>query len=138
MIFMQDFMQKKEFISDSDIRLDVFLASKLNETRNQIDQLIGKGFVQVQNKKKAKSGTKLYNGQKIYVELPEVTKVEPLEVEFDVEVVFEDEFFMVLNKPSGVIVHGAPSVKEATLVDWLKKKNILDQSRHLVFLNFHN
>ena len=31
---------------------------------------------------------------------------------------------MVLNKPSGVIVHGAPSVNEATLVDWLKKQNI--------------
>jgi len=117
-------MQKKEFISSEDIRLDVFLSTQLNETRNQIEQLIKKGFVKVQNKKKAKSGMKLCSGQKVYVELPEVIKEEPLEVDFDVEIIHEDEYFMVLNKPSGVIVHGAPSVKEATLVDWLKKKNI--------------
>ena len=53
-----------------------------------------------------------------------MVKEEALEVDFEIEVVYEDNDFMVINKPSGVIVHGAPSVKEATLVDWLKKKNI--------------
>jgi len=117
-------MDEKEFIVDSEDRLDIFLSKKLNETRNQIEQLIKKGFVTVLNKKNAKSGLKLIKGQKVIVKLPEVKKQEALEVDFDVPIVYEDEYFMVLNKPSGVIVHGAPSVKEATLVDWLKKQNI--------------
>jgi len=117
-------MNNKKFTADKEIRLDVFLSEKLDETRNQIDHLITKGFVDVENKKKAKSGLKLQIGQKVSVQLPEVKKEEALEVDFDIEIVYEDEYFMVINKPSGVIVHGAPSVKEATLVDWLKKKNI--------------
>jgi len=117
-------MNNKKFIVDKEIRLDIFLSEKLDETRNQIDHLVSKGFVTVSNKKKAKSGLKLQIGQEVSVNLPEIVKEAPLEVDFDIETVYEDEYFMVINKPSGVIVHGAPSVKEATLVDWLKKKNI--------------
>ena len=117
-------MNNKMFTADKEIRLDIFLSEKLEETRNQIEQLISKGFVTVQNKKKAKSGLKLQIGQEVIVNLPEMVPELALEVDFDIEVVYEDEYFMVINKPSGVIVHGAPSVKEATLVDWLKKKNI--------------
>jgi 23S rRNA pseudouridine1911/1915/1917 synthase len=117
-------MNNKKFTVDEEIRLDVFLSKKLNETRNQIEQLIKKGCVNVENKKKAKSGLKLKIGQNIFVNLPETLKKEALLVDFDIEVIYEDEYFMVINKPSGVIIHGAPSVKEATLVDWLKKKHI--------------
>ncbi len=117
-------MNSKQFIPTQEIRLDLFLSEQLNESRNQIEQLIKKGCVTVQNKSKAKSGLKLQVGQKVTVEFPKVVKEEALEVDFDVEIVFEDEYFMVINKPSGVIVHGAPSVNEPTLVDWLKKKNI--------------
>lgn len=117
-------MEKKEFIVTKPNRLDIFLSDQLEVSRNQIEQLIKKNFVNVENKQKAKSGLKLQMGQKVTVHLPDVTKEETLEVDFTVEIVYEDEFFMVLNKPSGVIVHKAPSVHEATLVDWLKKKNI--------------
>ena len=117
-------MNNKKFTANQEMRLDMFLAEQLNETRNQVDHLISKGFVSVENKKKAKSGLKLYAGQKVMVNLPEMVKEEALAVDFDIEIIYEDKYFMVINKPSGVIVHGAPSVKEATLVDWLKKKNI--------------
>jgi len=117
-------MNNKNFTAHKEIRLDMFLSEQLDETRNQIDHLITKGFVSVENKKKAKNGLKLKIGQKVSVELPSIIKEEALEVDFDVEIVYEDTDFMVINKPSGVIVHGAPSVKEATLVDWLKKKGI--------------
>lgn len=115
-------MNNKTFITDQEIRLDLFLSNELGESRNQIEQLIKKGYVEVENKKKTKSGLKLQPNQKVFVTLPKIVKEEPLEVDFDVEVIFEDDYFMVLNKPSGVVVHTAPSVKEATLVDWLKKK----------------
>jgi len=125
-------MDVKEFIADESIRLDQFLSGKLNQSRNQIEQLIKKGFVKVANKSKAKTGLKLKEGDKIIVSFPET-----IEEEFDkeaflkesawaneIEIVYEDKYFMVLNKPSGVIVHDAPSVKEVTLVDWLKFKGI--------------
>lgn len=117
-------MEKKQFIAQEDIRLDIFLAKELKQSRNQIDHLIKKGFVEVQNRSKAKSGLKLTKNQIVTVTLPEVTKIKPLEVNFDVPIIYEDQYFMVLNKPSGVVVHGAPSVSDATLVDWLKTKNI--------------
>jgi 23S rRNA pseudouridine1911/1915/1917 synthase len=114
----------KEFIVDENQRLDIFLSKKLNETRNQIDQLIKKGFVKVSNKKNTKSGMKLKLGDKISVTLPKIIKKAPLSVDFDVDIIYEDDYILVIDKPSGVIVHGALSVKEATLVDWLKLKNI--------------
>jgi len=122
---MKDYQKMdKEFIATDEIRLDKFLVTQLNQSRNQIEQLIKKGFVTVQNKQKCKTSTKLYIGQKIFVQLPKVEKTQPQEVDFDVEIIYEDNDILVINKPSGVIVHDAPSVHEATLVDWLKQKNI--------------
>ena len=117
-------MNNKEFIATKEIRLDIFLTKQLDTTRNQIEQLIKQGFVKIQNKKKVKSGLKLKIGEKIFVTFPEVVKTEAFKIDFDIDIVYEDEYFMVLNKPSGVVVHTAASVKEATLVDWLKSKNI--------------
>ena len=45
-------------------------------------------------------------------------------VDFDIEILYEDAYLLVVNKPSGLVVHPAPSVKEATLVDWLIHKVI--------------
>jgi 23S rRNA pseudouridine1911/1915/1917 synthase len=104
--------------------LDTFLAHKLNQSRSQVAQLIKKECVFVDNKKVPRSGVKLKIDQIVKVEFPEVEEVEALEIDFDVEVLFEDDDVLVINKPSGLTVHPAPSVKEATLVDWLKHKGI--------------
>jgi len=125
-------MEVKEYIADSNLRLDQFLSKSLDESRNQIEQLIKKGFVEVEGKTKAKSGLKLKLGDKVIVSFPDIKEEEFDKEAFlqesawakEIEIVYEDEYFMVLNKPSGVVVHDAPSVKEATLVDWLKFKGI--------------
>ncbi len=114
----------KNFIVEEEIRLDKFLSNKLNESRNQIEQLIRKEFVKIDGKIKSKTGYKLKINQEIEVTLPEVEKKQVADVDFDVEIIYEDDYILVLNKPSGLVVHDAPSVKEPTLVDWLKKKNI--------------
>ena len=49
---------------------------------------------------------------------------EPVKIDFDVEVLYEDEYLLIVNKPSNLVVHPAPSVKEATLVDWLIQRGI--------------
>ena len=114
----------KEFIVDEATRLDKFLSKKLLQNRNQIEQLIKKGFVNINNKTITKTGLKLKLEQKIVVTLPVVESKKAQKVNFDIEIIYEDEELLIINKPSGVIVHDAPSVHEATLVDWLKAKNI--------------
>ncbi|WP_200763876.1 RluA family pseudouridine synthase [Nitrosophilus alvini] len=105
-------------------RLDKYLSAELKTTRNQIEALIKSGYVKVNGKTVKKGGIKLKVGETIEIEYPEVRKSEAKEPGFDVEIIYEDEDILVLNKPSGVTVHPAPSVKEPTLVDWLKKRGV--------------
>ncbi len=105
-------------------RLDIFLASQIGQTRSQIAQLIKQKCVFVNDKIVTRPGVKLKVNQIVRVEFPYPKKELALDVDFDVEILYEDEDVLVINKPSGVTVHPAPSVKDATLVDWLKHKGI--------------
>jgi len=114
----------QEFICEKPERLDTFLTTQIGQTRSQIASLIKHECVFVDGKKVARPGVKLKTGQKVLVEFPEAKKEKALDVDFDVAVLYEDDDVLVINKPSGVTVHPAPSVKEATLVDWLKHKGV--------------
>jgi len=114
----------KSYVCNNPQRLDLFLASQIGQTRSQIASLIKRECVKVDTKLVARPGVKLKTGQNVEVEFPKAKESEALEIDFDVEILFEDEDVLVINKPSGVTVHPAPSVKEATLVDWLKHKGI--------------
>ena len=116
--------ETQNYICDEAVRLDAFLTSKIGQTRSQIAQLIKKECVFVEEKLVSRPGVKLKLEQNVRVEFPYVEKQPALDIDFDVEVLFEDDDVLVINKPSGVTVHPAPSVKEATLVDWLKHKGI--------------
>lgn len=121
----------KEYICEKSERLDTFLASQITQTRSQIAQLIKQEVVFVDDKLVSRPGVKLKQDQKIRVEFPEA-QVEEVNADLleevdwakSVAVLYEDDDVLVINKPSGVTVHPAPSVKEATLVDWLKYKGI--------------
>ena len=117
-------MQSSTYTVDTAARLDAFLSSELGVTRNQVAQLIKQETVTVDGKSVTKPGLKLKGGENVTVTFPEAKETPPLEVDFDVEIVYEDDDLLVINKPSGVTVHPAPSVKEATLVDWLKHKGV--------------
>jgi len=114
----------KSYTCENIQRLDVFLAEEIGQTRSQIAQLIKQGCVFIEEKKVTRPGVKLKINQTIKVEFPEPKKEKALDVDFDVEILYEDDDVLVINKPSGVTVHPAPSVKDATLVDWLKHKGI--------------
>lgn len=116
--------ETKEYICVHPERLDTFLSQEIGQTRSQIAQLIKNATLLVDGKEVSRPGVKLKSGQKVIVNFPEVKSQAPLEVAFDVEVLYEDDDLLVINKPSGVTVHPAPSVKEPTLVDWLKHKGI--------------
>jgi 23S rRNA pseudouridine1911/1915/1917 synthase len=114
----------QEYVCKSAERLDTFLTTQIEQTRSQIAGLIKHDCVFIDNKKVSRPGVKLKEGQTVKVEFPEAKKEKALDVDFDVEILYEDDDVLVINKPSGVTVHPAPSVKEATLVDWLKHKGI--------------
>jgi len=114
----------QEYTATQAERLDTFLTAQIGQTRSQIAALIKRECVFVDGKKVARPGVKLKIGQHVKVEFPEAKEQKALDVDFDVEILYEDDDVLVINKPSGVTVHPAPSVKEATLVDWLKHKGI--------------
>jgi 23S rRNA pseudouridine1911/1915/1917 synthase len=105
-------------------RLDKILTTELNQSRNQVEHLIKEGLVKVNDRIVIKTGKKLIEGEIISYRFKEVVPKEPMVIDFDVEILYEDEAMMVVNKPSGLVVHPAPSVKEPTLVDWLIHKGI--------------
>jgi len=117
-------MKIEEYICENPERLDTFLSAQIEQTRSQIAGLIKAKNVYVDTKLVVKPGVKLKVGQKVKVVFPLPKQEEALDVDFDVEVLYEDDDVLVINKPTGLTVHPAPSVKEATLVDWLKHKGV--------------
>ncbi|QOR62507.1 RluA family pseudouridine synthase [Sulfurovum sp. ST-21] len=105
-------------------RIDKILSDTLDISRNQIEKLIKEGLVSVNGRTVRKTSFKVEEGDEIAYVFKKAEKREPVEVDFDVEVLYEDEYLLVINKPSGLVVHPAPSVKEPTLVDWLVQKGI--------------
>jgi 23S rRNA pseudouridine1911/1915/1917 synthase len=120
--------QTKEFLCENAQRIDLFLSAEIGQTRSQVAQLIKMDCVFVDGKKVNRPGVKLKPNQRVKVNFPELKEQNLTNLKLDwaddVEILFEDDDVLVINKPSGVIVHPAPSVKEATLVDWLKLKGI--------------
>jgi len=112
------------FTVNGPARLDTFLAEALDVTRNQTTYLIKQGAIRVDEKIVLKAGLKLKTNQEVFVTFPEPKQTEAAPIDFDVEILYEDDALMVINKPSGLTVHPAPSVKEPTLVDWLKHKGV--------------
>ena len=105
-------------------RIDKILAKELDVSRNQVEKLIKDGLVSVNGKGVSKTSFKVVEGDEVAYEIKEAQKRVAPPIDFDVEVLYEDDYLLVVNKPSGLVVHPAPSVKEPTLVDWLIHKGI--------------
>jgi 23S rRNA pseudouridine1911/1915/1917 synthase len=100
-------------------RLDAFLASSLDGlTRSQATRLIESGEIAVNGRALSKS-YKLAGGEDIAVTLPEPEPVEAVPQDIPLDVVYEDADVIVVNKPSGMVVHPAPGHPDGTLVNAL-------------------
>ena len=100
-------------------RLDAFLASSLDGlTRSQATRLIESGEIAVNGRAVSKS-YKLAGGEDIAVTLPEPEPVEAVPQDIPLDVVYEDADVIVVNKPSGMVVHPAPGHPDGTLVNAL-------------------
>ncbi len=105
--------------SSREERLDVFLARSLGFSRNFVQGLIRAGNVQVDGVDKRKTSTGIHAGEKVTVRIPppRSSDIVPENVPFDV--IFEDQYIIVVNKPAGIVVHPAPGNWTGTLVHGL-------------------
>ncbi|RLA65325.1 MAG: RluA family pseudouridine synthase [Epsilonproteobacteria bacterium] len=114
----------KQFIAYKAGRIDKVLTEELKVSRNQVEKLIKDGLVSVNAQVIQKTSFKILIEDEITYIIKDAPKRKITDIDFDVEVLYEDDYLLVVNKPSGLVVHPALSVKEATLVDWLVKKGI--------------
>ena len=117
-------MESGKIVSKSSNRLDKILSNALDKSRNQIEKLIKEGLVKVDGKTILKPSFKVKVNSQIEYSFKEASRAEFKDIDIDIKKLYEDDDILVLNKPSGLVVHPAPSVKEPTLVDWLRKQDI--------------
>ena len=100
-------------------RLDAFLArSGEGLTRSAAQRLIEDGCV-LRNGKPGKKNDKLNMGDEISVTYPEAKAVDIVATDIPLEIVYEDEDVLVINKPKGLVVHPAAGHQDDTLVNGL-------------------
>ncbi len=100
------------------LRLDVFLSKQAELTRSAAQKLIENGDVCV-NEKMVVKNYKLRKGDSISLTLPEVELLEAVAENIPLEIVYEDNELLIVNKPQGMVVHPAAGHVTGTLVNAL-------------------
>jgi 23S rRNA pseudouridine1911/1915/1917 synthase len=98
-------------------RLDVFLTTCLPEfSRSRIQGLIKDGFVKVDTETVTKTGRGLEAGEQIEIRIPPPVPSGLVAENIPLDIVFENEDLVVVNKPAGMVVHPSPGHDRGTLV----------------------
>ncbi|MGE0282208.1 MAG: RluA family pseudouridine synthase [Rhizobiaceae bacterium] len=102
-------------------RLDQWLAVRLGPdlSRSRIQALIKQGAVMVAGATAAEAKHKLAEGDEIAIVLPEAEPAEPLGEDIPLDILFEDDELIVINKPAGLVVHPGAGNWTGTLVNAL-------------------
>lgn len=103
---------------DKGKRVDAFLAEKTGLTRSAVARLIENGSILLFGKELAKN-YKLKGGEDFEVELPEPECCEAEPENIPLDIVFEDDDIVIVNKPKGMVVHPAAGNTNGTLVNAL-------------------
>jgi 23S rRNA pseudouridine1911/1915/1917 synthase len=106
-----------KFSETEPLRLDKFLVQNLPEfSRSRLQGLIQDGFVQVNGMPAKKSGQDLEAGDVVEIRIPPPVPSDLVPENIPLQVVFENESVMVINKPAGMVVHPAAGHATGTLV----------------------
>ncbi|MCD6098145.1 RluA family pseudouridine synthase [bacterium] len=98
-------------------RLDLFVVeSGVGLSRSQVRKLIGEKRIYVEGKG-AKPGFILHGGETVVIELPDEVKQFYKPENIPIDIVYEDNYIVVVNKPAGMVVHPAPGNLTGTLVN---------------------
>lgn len=117
-------MEKKkqfDFLIEDDMdgaRIDVVLSALLSESsRSFIQKLIEAGEVLVNKDISTSKNRKLKTGDNISISIPDPEDIEIIPENIDINIVYEDDYVLVVNKTKGMVVHPAPGNYKGTLVN---------------------
>ena len=115
-------MEQREFMVEAEAagqRIDRFLSGEdTGLSRSALQALVAEGHVLCNGKQIAKS-LKLKAGDTILLEIPDAKPIEAVPQDIPLDIVYEDEHLLVVNKPKGMVVHPAPGNPDGTLVNAL-------------------
>ncbi len=105
-------------VEEENLRIDKYLASIMDNSRSEINKMLASGDI-ILNKKRVKPSYKLKLDDEIEIinEYVKETNITPSKMPLDI--IYEDDDIMVINKPSGVVVHPGSGNKENTLANGL-------------------
>lgn len=117
---MESFSEFAAFNEDAGKRIDVFLTERCQGySRKHLQQILQEGEVEI-NGKKAKKSDKLCSGDTVKANLPQIPEKKfPQPVKLPLDIRYEDDEIIVVNKPQGLVVHLGNGTCEETLVDAL-------------------
>lgn len=105
-------------VPENSDRLDRYLSHNLSDlSRSRIQQLIEQGHVQVNDQICTSKKVNLKIGDRISLEIPAIEPLQLLAADIPLDILYEDEELIILNKPAGLVVHPAPGHPDGTLVN---------------------
>jgi len=97
-------------------RIDRVAMEHAAVTRTRVQQLIKQGLVEI-NGEPVKNSYRVKTGDELTITIPEVQAYNLTPIKMDLDIRYEDDDVIVINKPRGLIVHPTASTKEPTLVE---------------------
>lgn len=117
---LNDKIKLKVETENQDSRLDAFISKEISHiSRNYAQKLIENGHIFLNENICLQKKSKVKNGDNIIIQLPEPKKIETEGENIPIEIIYEDDFLMVVNKPRGMVVHPANGNPNGTLVNAL-------------------
>jgi 23S rRNA pseudouridine1911/1915/1917 synthase len=105
------------FEKENKERLDIFLTACLPEfSRSRIQGLIKDGFVKVDDETATKAGQDLEPGARVEIRIPPPLPTNLVAEDIPLDIVFENDDLLVVDKPAGMVVHPSPGHDSGTLV----------------------
>lgn len=105
-------------IEEKGDRLDRYLAQHLSDlSRSRIQQLIEQGNVQLNDKICTSKKVAIQKGDRISIEIPQAQPLALQPENIPLDILYEDDSLLIINKPAGLVVHPAPGHSQGTLVN---------------------
>jgi 23S rRNA pseudouridine1911/1915/1917 synthase len=105
-------------VTENSDRLDRYLSQELSDlSRSRIQQLIEQGHVQINNLICTSKKINLKTGDLITLDIPAVQPLAIIAENIPLDILYEDDELIIINKPAGLVVHPAPGHPDGTLVN---------------------
>lgn len=101
------------------LRLDKFLSLTTPLSRTRVQDLLKEGAIEVIPVKLLDANTKVKNDERYVIVVPPAIEAKPIPQNIPLDILFEDEYLLVINKPADFVVHPAPGHYDGTLVNAL-------------------